>query len=84
MKVWELSISVNDYSQHGAYTLGLFKDKPTLDKLRSLISCKGMSFPLQRGKSPEESLDILLRDGSLDEYATGGGDTWYLSEVEVY
>lgn len=84
MKIWELSVAVNDYNQYGSYTLALFQNKPTVEEILSLPKANGLPYPRQIDKSLEEVIEILVRDGSLDGHPTGGGDSWYLSEVEVY
>lgn len=84
MKIWELSVHVNDYNQYSGYTLALFQNKPTVEDILSLPKANGLPYPRQIGKSLEESIGILVRDGTIDERPSLGGDTWYLSEVEVY
>lgn len=85
-RVWALQVSINDYNQWGDYTVALFSKRPSLVALSNACSegFGDFGYPLVKGLSRTESLERLLKEGSIAEFpATGGGDRWYLYEVEV-
>ena len=87
MKVWELSVGVNDYNQHGEYTIALFSEKPSLVRLKEVCSGGYRDFgtPYVDGLSFEDVLIKLLEEGTVSEHPkNGGGDKWYLEEREVF
>lgn len=85
MKIWVLYFSYNQYDQAGDYVIGLFRRKPTKQRLKEffkqdkLISCNeyaGMTFT-------EDSLQHLSKGLVVYEYSNGGGSSWYLEEEDV-
>lgn len=87
MKIWELTVAINDYNQYGEYTFARFSEKPSLERLKE-VCCKSsldLPSPYSDGIPFEDVLTKLLRDGTVSEHPKGGGgNRWYLNEEEVF
>ncbi len=68
MKAWILTVTYNDYDQHGDYFVAWWKEKPSLEELKQSIE----------GFSDNELKHVLQGGGRIDdEYK------WYnLTEIE--
>tara|TARA_B100001105_G_scaffold254955_1_gene252334 strand:- start:2795 stop:3043 length:249 start_codon:yes stop_codon:yes gene_type:complete len=82
MKAYLLQHYVNDYNQHGAYTLAVFKDKPDFHKVKS--TCLKLELEIS---SSGKTLDAIYGALSRMEGVTGygnGGDSWVIEEVGMF
>lgn len=68
MSMWIVTMSVNDYNQHGDYFIAAYQDKPTFADLRKLLPHKS-----------DTTIGKLTRGGGRQ----AGEDEWHeLTEVE--
>lgn len=51
-KIWVITKSYNDYSQHGDYLVAVFTEKPSMGQLKKLLPYES-----------DECIDILLGNG---------------------
>ena len=86
VKVWALQVGINDYNQWGEYTVALFNKRPSMEALLKACSEGFGDFGTPRVEklSLVEALERLLEQGYIEEIPrNGGGDKWYLMEMEV-
>lgn len=86
MKIYALMFQYNEYDQLSAYTVALFAKKPdfqTLTKWFSEATDNPYGSPYSEGRSRQTCIDMLARGEDVWEYPTGGGDGWWVEEIEV-